>query len=99
MRPTGKGSTGPERALRRLRPLIGPLALFAVASSTVRFTSIALKNPRKALAPNSSVCAATLDINADCALKAHRTTACIRCYEGPEAVIAIDYYETNYRIG
>jgi hypothetical protein len=31
-----------------------------------------LKNPQKALAPNSRICAATLGINADCALKAHR---------------------------
>src|SRR5271168_4744890 len=42
------------------------------AIHNVRFTSIVLKNPQNALAPNSRICAATLGINADYALKAPR---------------------------
>ena len=41
-------------------------------SRFVRFAQIVLKNPKSALATNSRICAATLSINADCALKAHR---------------------------
>src|SRR5271155_4027768 len=37
-----------------------------------RLTSIVLKNPQNALAPNSRICAATLGINADYGLKAPR---------------------------
>ncbi len=36
-------------------------------------TPILLKNPQNGCAPNSRICAATLDIGADYALKAQRT--------------------------
>jgi hypothetical protein len=52
---------------------IRPLATSVAAIGDVRLTSIALKNPQNAPAPNSSIWAATLGISADCAPKARRT--------------------------
>ena len=56
----------------RDRPRSRDFSCATDASVDGRNAQIALKNPENALATNSRICAATLSINADCALEAHR---------------------------
>jgi hypothetical protein len=59
-----------------VRPAVRPTVDFRPTEASKaairydRFTSILLKNPQSALAPNSGIWAATLGVSADCALDA-----------------------------